>query len=230
MHPWLNDLIGCQQENKNHPEGDVWEHTLMVVDQAARLRAESLDPEVFMMAALLHDIGKPAVSKLQEGTIITYGHDIKGAELAGQFLAALGSSGNVSKKAAVLVKEHMQPVLLYKKKERVSDTAIRRLMNRVNVQELLLLSEADYNGRGRRREFKPIRDWLIERISRLGLNPGDRIEPVVKGRDLVHAGYQPGKQFRPILRYAYELQLSGLSKDQILKDVQTKFQPGGGTC
>jgi len=62
----------------------------MVVDQAARLRAESLDPEVFMMAALLHDIGKPAVSKLQEGTIITYGHDIKGAELAGQVSRCFG--------------------------------------------------------------------------------------------------------------------------------------------
>lgn len=229
LHPRLHDLVGCRQSDKNHPEGDVWEHTIMVVDQAAQLRADSQDPEVYMMAALLHDIGKPEVSRLQEGKIIAYGHDIKGADLAGSFLAAMGAGDRVSTQAAILVREHMQPVLLYKQRDRVGDAAIRRLMNRVNVQELLLLSEADYNGRGIRRNYQPIRDWLIERISRLGLEPGDRIEPVVKGRDLISLGFRPDKKFSPMLQYAYELQLLGKSKDQILEQVQIKFPFGGST-
>ena len=62
MHPLLFALTSCPQGPASHPEGDVWEHTLLVVDQAARLQTSSAHPEALMLAALLHDLGKPATT------------------------------------------------------------------------------------------------------------------------------------------------------------------------
>lgn len=58
-YPLLYKLIGCPQPVESHPEGDAWEHTLMVVDVAAILRSQAKFPEIFMFAALIHDIAKP---------------------------------------------------------------------------------------------------------------------------------------------------------------------------
>jgi putative nucleotidyltransferase with HDIG domain len=57
------------QSPKHHPEGSVWTHTLLVVNEAAKRRDRSADPLVFMWAALLHDIGKPDTTKNRNGKI-----------------------------------------------------------------------------------------------------------------------------------------------------------------
>ena len=67
------------QSPKHHPEGSVWNHTLLVVDEAARRRRESADARVFMWAALLHDIGKPDTTRNRNGKITAYNHDAVGA-------------------------------------------------------------------------------------------------------------------------------------------------------
>lgn len=217
LHPRLYDLIGCEQEPKNHPEGDVWEHTLKVADVAAGLKHGSQNPSALMWAALLHDIGKPAVSRLRDGKIITHGHDTEGARLATEFMHDLRCSKALTDSVSLLIKEHMHPILLYKQKDQVTDKAIRKLANRVNINELLLLSEADFLGRGIKRDFNPLRSWLLERTAALGLEAGKKLKPLVQGRDLLQLGLQPGVAFKGLLDRAWEMQLDGLGKEEILQ-------------
>lgn len=221
-HPDLYRLINCRQEPKNHPEGDVWEHTLLVVDRAAQLKKQSKDPLALMWAALLHDIGKPDTTRKREGKIVSYGHDVAGEKLAVQFLENLRCSKSMTAKVAVLVKEHMHPVLLYRQKEKVTDKAIRKLVNRVDLMELLLLSEADYLGRAKERDYTPIREWYLEKVEKLGLDPRKKIEPLVRGKDLVELGIKPDKKFRELLDYAFELQLEGMEKEEILREIEKR--------
>lgn len=215
-HPLLFRLIGCQQSPLNHPEGDVWQHTLQVVDTCARLKKKSQDPEVLMFAALLHDLGKPATTCIRNGEITAYGHDLEGGKLARIFLNQLNASKSLIIGVSKLIREHMHPVLLYKSREQVSDKAIRKLVNRVNVRELLLLAEADFKGRGRERDFAPVQEWLNDRISRLGLDPEQGIIPYVQGRDLIALGLKPGTDFSKILDQCFEMQLEGKSRPEIL--------------
>jgi tRNA nucleotidyltransferase (CCA-adding enzyme) len=223
LHPDLYALIACEQEPKNHPEGNVWEHTLKVVDMAAHLKGRSRNPAALMWAALLHDIGKPAVSLWQDGKITTYGHDIKGSQLAAEFLHDLRCSNALIENVTRLIREHMHPVLLYKQKDSVTDKAIRKLAHRIDINELLLLAEADYRGRGMKRDFDPIRGWLLNRVTALGLEPGEEIEALVKGRDLLPLGLEPGIVFKKLLEIAWEMQLEGLGKEDILQALQNEI-------
>lgn len=218
----LFNLINCEQSPVNHPEGDVWEHTLQVVDIAARLKYQSHHPDVLMFAALLHDIGKPATTCIRQGKITAYGHDLEGDKLARVFLNQLNASNQFVTDTCKLIKEHMHPILLYKTRERVSDKAIRKLVNRVNVRELLLLAEADFKGRGRERDFEPVRQWLNQRMESLGLKPDQKIVPWVQGKDLIALGMQPGTNFRRILDNAFEMQLEGKSREEILNWISTR--------
>ena len=219
-HPMLFRLLDCEQSPLNHPEGDVWQHTLQVVDICASLKKQSQDQEVLMFAALLHDLGKPATTCIRNGKITAYGHDLEGEKLARIFLNRLNASKSLVAGVGKLVREHMHPVLLYKSREQVSDKAIRKLVNRVNVRELLLLAEADFKGRGKERDFAPVQEWLMDRISRLGLDPEQGITPYVQGRDLIALGLKPGTNFRKILDQCFEMQLEGKSRQEILEWVE----------
>jgi len=220
MHLLLFQLIACEQSPQNHPEGDVWEHTLLVVDQAARLKARSSNPEALMFAALVHDIGKPLTSKVNGNKITTYGHDVLGEKLARSFLQELTHNRTLINEVAVLVREHMHPVLLYKDRQHVTDKAIRKLVDRVNLKELLLIAEADLMGRNVERDFDVIRTWFMDKVFSLGLDPDKRIEPLVQGRDLLKLGFQPGPAYTRTLADAFELQLEGKTKEAILEQVQ----------
>ncbi|HBQ86741.1 MAG TPA: hypothetical protein DD811_09725 [Syntrophomonas sp.] len=110
----------------------------------------------------------------------------------------------------------MRPVLLYKERERVSDKALRKLINRVDFHELMLLAEADFKGRTVERDFEVVRAWFDERFQAAGIDPRQRIKPLVNGRDLVQLGYKPGQQMGRLLNTAFEWQLEGKNRDEIL--------------
>ncbi len=69
------------QSPQHHPEGSVWNHTLLVVDEAAKIKEQSADPRTFMWAALLHDLGKPSTTMRRKSKITSYDHDKVGAQL-----------------------------------------------------------------------------------------------------------------------------------------------------
>ena len=82
----LGDLKKIEQSPKHHPEGNVWNHTMQVVDAAAQHRDKSEEPRIFMWSALLHDLGKAPTTKLRKGRITAYDHDRVGAGMAERFL------------------------------------------------------------------------------------------------------------------------------------------------
>lgn len=145
-HPFdmLHALQDTEQSPVHHPEGSVWNHTLMVVDQAAQYRHLSGNAPVFMWAALLHDIGKPATTRVRKGRITAYDHDRVGAELAEQFLQALTQDSPWIRQVAALVRWHMQVMYTLKGLPFGDVEAMKR---ETDVREIALLGYCDRMGR-----------------------------------------------------------------------------------
>ena len=141
----LGDLIGVPQSLLHHPEGDVWNHTMMVIDYAAKKKQLSSEPRVFMWAALLHDLGKARTTKLRRGKITSYNHDKVGKELAIEFLKEFHEDESFIKKVSGLVRWHMQSLFIVKN---MPFAEIENMLKEVNPKEVALLTECDRLGRG----------------------------------------------------------------------------------
>lgn len=140
----LLKLQKTEQSPVHHPEGSAWEHTLLVVDAAAKVKQYSTDIRAFMWAALLHDIGKPATTKLRNGRITAYDHDRAGAGLARTFLLTLTNDADLAEKTAMLVRYHMQ--LLYVNKG-LPFRDIPGMKAHTDLNDIALLSYCDRLGR-----------------------------------------------------------------------------------
>lgn len=136
--------VDTEQSRVYHPEGSVWNHTLLVVDEAAQRKQYSESPDVFMWSALLHDIGKPDTTKIRKGRITAYNHDNAGAKLAYSFLLKAGRTAELAEKAMWLVKYHMQPLYVLKS---LPFQDIKGMKQHTRVQEVALLSFCDRLGR-----------------------------------------------------------------------------------
>lgn len=82
----LYKLKDVPQSKMHHPEGDVWVHTLMVVDEASKMKEKSKNKRVFMWAALMHDVGKFETTRERKGKITAYDHDKVSARKTVEFL------------------------------------------------------------------------------------------------------------------------------------------------
>ncbi len=141
----LYQLKTTPQSPKHHPEGSVWNHTLLVVDMAARYRQKSKEPRVFMWAALLHDIGKPSTTKIRKGRITSYDHDIAGASLAKDFLEFFAEDNLFIRHVSTLIRYHMH--LLYVLND-LPYGDIKGMLQTVDLEELALFGLCDRLGRG----------------------------------------------------------------------------------
>lgn len=141
----LTDLIGLEQSPVHHPEGDVWNHTMLVVDNAAQTKRLSKAPRALMWAALLHDIGKKETTKLRKGRITAYDHDKAGQRLAVSFLQECGQSGEFAEQVGALVRWHMQALFATKNLPFFNPKAMNA---QTDVNEVALLCLSDRLGRG----------------------------------------------------------------------------------
>ncbi len=133
------------QSPQHHPEGNVWTHTLLVVDEAAKRKRESTDSRVFMWAALLHDIGKPETTKIRNGKYTAYDHDKVGAALAARFLRALGAEEALIGRVVPLIRYHMQPLFVQKG---MPQQDLQGLLAETSASDVALLGYCDRVGRG----------------------------------------------------------------------------------
>lgn len=225
-HPLLQALVNCPQEPSHHPEGSVWNHTMMVIDEAAKRKHESKNPVSFMWAALLHDIGKPATTEVKEGKITSYGHGKTGKELAVEYLKTLTDDKKLLEEVGSLVEHHMKPILFYKTKDTIQDGAFRRLATKVDLRELILLSVCDRMGRGgvdRKKELEEI-NWFKRRCENLHVLE-EKPTPIVTGKLLLSLGFMPGPQMGEIIRTSYDLQLDkGWEKDELIRFVLETYK------
>jgi putative nucleotidyltransferase with HDIG domain len=140
----LSALRSTEQSPVHHPEGNAWNHTMLVVDEAASRRSDSRDARVLMWAALLHDIGKPSTTKIRKGRITAYDHDVVGAELSRDFLSELTVERGFIEQVASLIQFHMQ--ILYVVKN-LPFADIRGMKQHTYIHEVALLGLCDRLGR-----------------------------------------------------------------------------------
>ncbi|MBM3778455.1 MAG: HD domain-containing protein [Acidimicrobiia bacterium] len=210
--PELLTLVGCPQEPEWHPEGDVWTHTLLVVDQARLQSADLPRPEriAVMLAAVCHDLGKPSTTAVIEGRIRSLNHEEAGVEPTLGVLDRLNVHSmdgyDVRAQTVGLVAHHLKPGMLHKA-PRVGDGAFRRLAQKVDLELLARLSRADCLGRTGTFDCSAM-DWFVERARSIGVNRSAP-EPLLLGRHLLDMGLKPGPRIGEILRTVYEQQLDG---------------------
>lgn len=137
-------LKDTEQSKKYHPEGSVWNHTMLVLDEAARVREQSKAPKVFMWAALLHDIGKPDTTRNRKGKITSYDHDKVGAQLSVDFLRELTTEEDFIHKVSAMVRYHMH--MLYVLRD-LPYGDVSGMLRRVDIDEIALLCRCDRLGR-----------------------------------------------------------------------------------
>ena len=209
--PELEALQGVAQDPRWHPEGDVWVHTLMVIDEAAALRRGDPRDLALMLAALCHDFGKPAVSTADADRVSAHKHAAVGARMARAFLERLRASADLCGQVEALVRHHLAPVQLVA--QGAGSGAYRRLARKldragVTMELLARVARADHLGRttedAQRRVF-PAGDAFLaaaEQASVAERAPGD----IVQGRHLRARGLEPGPQFGDILARCREVQ------------------------
>ena len=140
----LQRLKTTKQSPVHHPEGNVWNHTMLVVDEAAKRRGESKCPEALMWAALLHDIGKPDTTRVRKGKITSYDHEKVGVELARRFLSGFEADKVLTDRVCMLIRYHMQ-ILFVVKDMPFAD--IKGMKENTDVTEVALLGLCDRLGR-----------------------------------------------------------------------------------
>jgi tRNA nucleotidyltransferase (CCA-adding enzyme) len=213
LFPELKALVGCEQEPEWHPEGDVWVHTLLVVDQA-RARIDDLDrgrAAAIMLGAVCHDLGKPATTIFKDGRIRSPGHEEGGVEPAMRVLDTLNVNTidgyDVRHTVAGLTAHHLKPGMFYKSPTPVTDGAFRRLAQKVDLELLARLAKSDCLGRPGPFDCTAM-DWFLDRARALGVEHAPP-PPIVLGRHLLELGLRPGPEVGLILKKLYERQLDG---------------------
>ncbi len=212
--PELKALIDVPQEPEWHPEGDVWTHNNMVVDEAAQLRREEygeFDNMALMLGALCHDFGKPMSTSFSEGKWRSPAHDVRGEGPTRTFLARLTHETALVETVVTFVREHLKPALLYKARGDVKPSAIRRLALRVDIDKLVRVARADHFGRttpdALAREF-PAGEWLLEQSRFLNVLES-KPKPYLTGKFLLSLGMKPGPEIGRLIAESFELQLEG---------------------
>jgi tRNA nucleotidyltransferase (CCA-adding enzyme) len=209
--PELDAMRDVPQEPEWHPEGDVFTHTLMVIDEAAKLRAEDEQDLALMYGALCHDIGKPPCTEIVDGRVRSFRHDEAGAEIAGRFLERLRAPSVLIGRVMALVRHHLKPGQLDQGDAKPS--AYRRLARQlegahVTMELLHRLALADYMGRTTEDALArryPAGDTFNRAISNLALED-EAPRDVVLGRHLIARGLEPGPRFGEILEACREVQ------------------------
>lgn len=157
--PELARLRGIPQPPEHHKEGDVWNHTMLVIDEAAKLRDRSNYPLGLMLSALTHDLGKYCTTETINGHIHAYGHERAGIPIAGSFLERYTADAELVEYVKNMCKLHMRPNMLAA--QRSGQKAVNRLFREsADPEDLLLLAKADHLGRIDPPDYTPTEIYL----------------------------------------------------------------------
>jgi poly(A) polymerase len=192
--PEVAAMKGVEQPPEYHPEGDVWTHTLMLLE-----RLEHPSPTL-ALGALLHDVGKPPTFRVAE-RIRFDGHVEEGVRMAHEILTRLRFSREEMSQVEALVGNHMR----FKDAPQMKESTLKRFLRMPAFDEHLELHRLDcLSSNGRLETYEMMRERLSE-LTEEGLKP----QPLLTGADLIAAGYQPGPAFTEMLRVVEDAQLEG---------------------
>jgi hypothetical protein len=197
LFPELYALMGIDQGDTHHREGDAFVHTMMAIDV---IPVEERDLAI-QLAILFHDVGKVNTRSEDEKGVHFYGHHMEGIPLYESAMDRLTSDTLLSWEVQNLARHHMDvwPLIEHCKKK-----TIRKLASKTDIHKLLQVHRGDRLGRG-----IPASIDHIERILSVYEEVKDEIKPLISGKHLISLGETPGKHFSGILNEIWEAQLDG---------------------
>jgi tRNA nucleotidyltransferase (CCA-adding enzyme) len=230
--PELAALVGLRQDPIWHPEGTVWEHTLLVLDEAARERQEDPDEELSVMfGALAHDFGKATTTEEEAGRIRSPGHEEAGVPLAEEFLRRLRAPASLVARTVAFVRHHLAPAHLSQGGATLK--AYRRLLRKlreaeVRFEALYRVARADHLGRTTpdaiQRTF-PAGDAFLASIRAVDAERSSARD-LVLGRHLIGRGFPPSPWFGRVLEECREVQdETGWTEAERILDVALERVP-----
>jgi poly(A) polymerase len=212
--PEISRMKGVQQPPQFHPEGDVWTHTLMLLDQLV-----SNCPMTLAWGALLHDVGKPPTFREAPDRIRFDRHVEVGVAIAADICRRFRFSNDETRQILALVDNHMR----FADAPRMKGSTLKRFFRLDNFPEHLALHRMDCMAAHRNLDiYNFVRD-RYESLPEQDFRP----TPLLTGRELIAAGYKPGPSFKQMLQTAEDAQLEGAvtTPDQAMSLVQEKFGP-----
>lgn len=202
--PDLARLVGNKHSAKWHQEGDVWQHTMIVLDNTR----EMTDDLNTLWSALMHDFGKPATARDNgKGDISNHGHDDLGAELSDMILNRFKASNKDREEIVWLVAQHMR----IKNAHKMRKAKLFRLVDHDSIEKLITLGTADSMAS---QAIDPALNtdkfaWK-EFLMKIKEERGFKLpEPLLDGTKLIVLGFTPGPAFKNILEKVRSAQLDG---------------------
>ena len=216
--PEITAMKGVQQPPEFHPEGDVFLHTLLLLENLPHPC-----PPTLAWGALLHDVGKPATFRVAPDRIRFDNHVDVGVKIAQEICGRLRFSNHDAAQVLALVDNHMR----FSHATRMNQSTLKKFLRMAGFDEHLALHRADsLASHGNLSTYEFVRGKLAE-------IPPEKIRPaaLVTGDDLIAAGYAPGPKFRVILEAVEDAQLEGRlsSQEAALEFVKGAFPLSGGT-
>jgi poly(A) polymerase len=210
--PEVERMKGVEQPPQFHPEGDVWVHTLLLLEQLS-----AGCPPTLAWGALLHDVGKPPTFRVAPDRIRFDGHVEIGVAMAEDICRRLRMSNDETAQITALVANHMRFADVF----RMKPATIKRFMRLPRFGEHLELNRMDcLASHGELSQYEFMRRKFAE-------TPPEQIRPrpLLTGRDLIRLGCTPGPRFKEILAAVEDLQLDGrlTSKEEALEYVRREF-------
>jgi poly(A) polymerase len=194
--PEIAAMKGVEQSPDYHPEGDVFSHTMLLLEQLQKRTAETL-----AYGCLLHDVGKPVCARREAGRITFYGHMERGAEMAVTILQRLKRSRETWEAVEYLVRNHLR----HTQAPKMRLSTLKRFLAEPGIEELLELTRIDALAANGDLTYYDFCKAKRAELKDDEIHP----EPLVRGRDLIFLGLAPGPLFGEILSQVEELQLGG---------------------
>lgn len=224
-------LKGIKQNSKYHPEGDVYMHTMSVLDQAGELFPTGIDnPDrylPFMLSALCHDFGKVNTTEINsKGRLCALNHEITGIPIANDFLGRIYNNKGFIKYVNNMIKYHMKAHSCFNNRSRTRTTNLM-FDKLLYPKDFILLVYADSTGHDLDNlDNKQFNMFLGKAMMESGfltdryLDYGKRIsEPHITADDLIELGLKPSPLFKTILDKAWNMHLKGIEKEHVLKQM-----------
>src|SRR6202521_4703494 len=199
--PEISVMKGVQQPPEFHPEGDVFVHTLLLLDHLP-----SPCPATLAWGALLHDVGKPATFRVAPDRIRFDGHVDVGVKMAEEICGRLRFSNDDAGQIIALVGNHMR----FAQAQQMKESTLKKFMRMPRFEEHLELHRIDCQAsHGDLTSFNFVREKVAAMPAEV-MHP----TPLVSGDDLIDAGYSPGPRFKQILAAVEDGQLEGRLRDR----------------
>jgi poly(A) polymerase len=212
--PEVAAMHGVAQSPDHHPEGDVWQHTLLLLDQLP-----AGVPETLALGALLHDVGKPGSAAVREDRITFWGHQASGAEMAVAICQRLRRSRATWERVEYLVRNHLR--LVQAPDMRVA--TLKRMLVESGFDELLRLARLDALASNTDLRYVLFCERKQAEFAAEDIRP----PRLLGGRDVMALGHPPGPRVGEILRAVEEAQLEGQvrSRSDATRFVRERFPP-----